>query len=456
MKDHLATVFPSNSDFINFLVAAMRSRDLPTRCLSQYTLIQLYTTSPRDEIKPVPCAEPNRSLPGSKSFLEQFNDGIDELYALVHVFDLVQALDEKIPQSHSEFGYALSHWIQRNSLLIRGRLEKGRAEDTHLTKILETCEAALRTDRSTRADLAADIIHTELLLAHEKDKASSFAHSCIEKHPSVAYFYYAMALIPNSVIPVILFAEKGLQCHPMSELIRLELLGLATTGVYSIIATMNSSPLPNDEHLRKVNVLVQKGLSHAKAFLDSKPVEHPRTAMMGAMSILLTFLSRGHTLNDEELQTLRTKFAATCQLRLPKEYFTTLEEIFRRMPTAWRRWEAAMTRQPQFLLRSSTENSNQPGAPDTAADPNEDDIVEWLQKLNMSHKYVIDSEMNGLKFGAKRDCGEVLLHACTCCGKRSAVLKRCAGCQRARYCNDTCQRSDWKNHRQICRASRGA
>ncbi|KAJ7638190.1 hypothetical protein FB45DRAFT_902223 [Roridomyces roridus] len=448
MNEHIGTVLLSNSDLIDFLVAAMRSRDLPTRCLAQNALIQLYATNPQDEIKTVRC-EPDLAHPGSKSFLEQVGDEINQLYDLVHAFDLVDALDEKAPESHSGFGYVFSDWIQRNSPLARGRLDKGRDRDIHLTKILETCEAALRRDESARADLAADIIRTDLLLAHEKDEASSFAQSCVEKHPSVAYFYYAVSLSPNSVVPAVLFAEKGLQCRPMSDFIRLELLYWATTGVYHMImAMLTSSPLsPNKEHLHKAHVFLEKGLSHVNALLDSTPVQHPRAAEAGAMFALLTFLSKGHALTNEELQTMRGKFSTACEFRLSKDY-TAFEEIFRRMPTAWQRWEAAMSREPEVWLPSPSSAENQSSVPDTAADANQDDIVEWLQKLNVSPQDLVSSEMIGEKFGAKRDCGEVLLHACTFCGKRSAVLKRCSGCQRAR--------SDWKNHRQICKASRVA
>ncbi|KAJ7638198.1 hypothetical protein FB45DRAFT_902235 [Roridomyces roridus] len=452
MTEHLATLLLSNSDLIDFLVAAIRSRDLSTRFVAQYTLIQLYATSPRDETRTGRC-EPDLAHPGYKwkSFLKQVADAFTELDGLIHTFDLVHALDEKIPHSHFDFGLAFSIWIQRNSTLVRGRLEKGPLGHIHLAETFETCEAALRRDGSARAELAADVI--ELLLAQDKDKGSSFAHSCVEKHPSVAYFYYASALgSPISPISAVLFAEKGLQCRPITEFLRLEFLCLAATCVYHIIKEMlKSSPLPNEEHLRKANVFVEKGLSYVNAFLDSTPIEHPRTAEMAAMSTLLTFLSTGHTLNEEELQTVRGELSTACEFRLPKEY-TTLEEIFCRMPIAWPSWEAAMSRQP-LKVSPQLSTGNQANVPDTAADVNED---EWLQRLNVSSPDVVSLELGGEKFGVKRNCGDVLLHACTRCGKRSAVLKRCAGCQRARFCNDTCQKSDWKNHREICKASRVA
>ena len=40
---------------------------------------------------------------------------------------------------------------------------------------------------------------------------------------------------------------------------------------------------------------------------------------------------------------------------------------------------------------------------------------------------------------------------CGLCGEGGAPLKRCSGCDHAYYCSASCQRSDWRDHKQICR-----
>ena len=38
---------------------------------------------------------------------------------------------------------------------------------------------------------------------------------------------------------------------------------------------------------------------------------------------------------------------------------------------------------------------------------------------------------------------------CAKCGTKAA--KKCSGCKIARYCSTTCQQSDWKEHKLLCR-----
>jgi hypothetical protein len=40
--------------------------------------------------------------------------------------------------------------------------------------------------------------------------------------------------------------------------------------------------------------------------------------------------------------------------------------------------------------------------------------------------------------------------ACDVCGKEGE-LHKCGGCGRTRYCGKDCQKSDWKNHKEICK-----
>lgn len=47
--------------------------------------------------------------------------------------------------------------------------------------------------------------------------------------------------------------------------------------------------------------------------------------------------------------------------------------------------------------------------------------------------------------------------ACGACGaQRGAALKLCQACKQAHYCDATCQRRHWKQHRAACRAAAAA
>ncbi len=42
-------------------------------------------------------------------------------------------------------------------------------------------------------------------------------------------------------------------------------------------------------------------------------------------------------------------------------------------------------------------------------------------------------------------------HPCKACGGTGEDLSICSGCRLAWYCNDECQKADWKNHKPFCR-----
>lgn len=49
--------------------------------------------------------------------------------------------------------------------------------------------------------------------------------------------------------------------------------------------------------------------------------------------------------------------------------------------------------------------------------------------------------------------GRICKHPCTGCNNRfeRKLLKRCSGCKKARYCSRECQTSDWPNHTKACK-----
>lgn len=46
-----------------------------------------------------------------------------------------------------------------------------------------------------------------------------------------------------------------------------------------------------------------------------------------------------------------------------------------------------------------------------------------------------------------------IIHQCDFCKKDFRELLRCSRCKKVRYCSVACQKSDWPNHKKICRAS---
>ena len=59
----------------------------------------------------------------------------------------------------------------------------------------------------------------------------------------------------------------------------------------------------------------------------------------------------------------------------------------------------------------------------------------------------------GGKGGGTTGKGKGATRSCFSCGRASAKLCSCSRCRRAFYCNQDCQRKDWKRHQRACRAA---
>ena len=49
----------------------------------------------------------------------------------------------------------------------------------------------------------------------------------------------------------------------------------------------------------------------------------------------------------------------------------------------------------------------------------------------------------------KKD-GAMVLRQCDYCSEKHLKTMQCGGCKKARYCDATCQKADWKNHKKCC------
>ncbi|KAJ7729084.1 hypothetical protein DFH07DRAFT_721568, partial [Mycena maculata] len=118
--------------------------------------------------------------------------------------DLVDAFADDPRRSLSDLGQTLVEMILRNESLVRNYFMNPFEEDTSLAldlggtlfnDILRLCGEAVRNSGpGSQTDIAGNILQLEFLLSGKKnEEASILARSCIERHPSVAFFYYVVA-----------------------------------------------------------------------------------------------------------------------------------------------------------------------------------------------------------------------------------------------------------------------
>ncbi|KAJ7638189.1 hypothetical protein FB45DRAFT_397054 [Roridomyces roridus] len=435
MSRRLSTVFLSSPDVMDFLAASTRAKDSCTRCLAQSALLEMYLGSTTDTL-PNDRSELQPIISGFKSSVVEAAEQQETLTALVRSFTSGDS-----GRSHSEFGHAFSELIQRKEPLVRKALQR----EMNMPNILRTCEAAVRRDGS--GDITADILHLELLLS-QKEEATNFARSCIGKHPSVAYFHYAMTITMGQQFEPVLIAEKGLQCRITTEFIRQELLYYVSHFLYHNLINMLRGDLDVGRS-QTVNVLAKKAEALTRTFLKISPPDHHRMLEMTAIVTLLDLLMKGHTLTDGELQIASSKLRSTYDIarstgsvQLPRECLA-LGDILARVSSAWGRWGPTMSRYTGGGMATTP----------LADDRVDEYFVAWLKKLDEATPESLLSEIHRIDPGEGR-YGPAQLHKCSACDKPSAALKRCEGCQKARYCNDVCQRAHWKVHRKACKASK--
>ncbi|KAJ7618604.1 hypothetical protein FB45DRAFT_712810, partial [Roridomyces roridus] len=129
----------------------------------------------------------------------------------------------------------------------------------------------------------------------------------------------------------------------------------------------------------------------------------------------------------------------------PKECLA-LDKILDRMSSAWSTWGAAISRQPKQDNKTPVSDSENPDV----------DIAAWFEKLDTTPRASREFELQGMPAEPQRyldGLGDWQLNACSACNAGSVTLKKCAGCQKAWYCNNVCQKSHWKAHRAECKAS---
>ncbi|KAJ7705378.1 hypothetical protein B0H17DRAFT_888370, partial [Mycena rosella] len=118
--------------------------------------------------------------------------------------DLIDSFEHNPRRSLSALGLALVELILVNEPRVRFHFlhpNEGAVSlaihlgGTQFVDVLRLCGEAVRSSGSgSQADVMGDILQLEFLLSCEdRDRAFAVARSCIERHPSVAFFYYILA-----------------------------------------------------------------------------------------------------------------------------------------------------------------------------------------------------------------------------------------------------------------------
>ncbi|KAJ7754105.1 hypothetical protein B0H16DRAFT_1886777 [Mycena metata] len=456
IAEYHAAIFHSLPDSVDFLVACTRAEDICARNDALRSLTALFPWQGVTQWTEVRLEHVDAALKqyGKTSHRQR------ELLQSRECFQLIETFIKNPRRSLSDFGNKLVALIMTHERGVRRyfqhrddyEMDSGEVHRLQhnlgcrrFIDVLPLCVEAVRGASGPQAEINANILQLEFLLASGKHtEACTLARTCIERDPSVAFFYLVLTTSDDkSIASPVRAAEKGLECAGLTDYMREELLYSAASSA-SILAGYMLHGKPSEIRLQEAIQLAQKALLYATSFVDAAPPDGDLVPDMIALRIYLTFLMRGHTLIDgcSELQALQSRLNLTYDIARstvrgfsPPRECLAIDTILARMSVACRVWKSVLARNHSNKYRNDV-------------NPN-DDLTAWLEKLDTSDPMSKRFAMRGTVDPSTERYGTAQLRCCSACGSPSAVLKKCSGCQEARYCNSNCQKSHWAVHQVI-------
>ncbi|KAJ6492507.1 hypothetical protein C8R47DRAFT_1270744 [Mycena vitilis] len=424
--------FRAIPDAVDFLVTCTRAQDLSARNDALRAVMGLYSGEPAP-VQEIPYM-PERG----RQALSQY--GSDRSYQsrcfsfMSRISELLDTFDDN--RSLLKLGLGLVGLILNNPSV--GLWFTAPDEEytrlatsvgaTRFVDILRLCEDAVRVSGSgSQTRTQSEILQLEFLVASgKKEEACMIARSCIQRDPSVAFFYYIMAAHGDDKSTCVRFAEKGLKCSSLTVFLREELLCSAVLSSDHVIAEMLTGR-PCDVRIQELTALLENASLHAISFINDAPPDHLEIPFMIAHAILFTLLRSGHAFSDDcrEIRAPYDKLRVSCDIArsqvggfVPPIPCLAVEKIFDRMKIAGPVWMPVVSRYP------SREYSFTNSGPNV-------DLTAWLEKLDISDPVTKFYELRGVNLATDR-YGAAQLPHCSACGSVSAALRKCSRCQQTK------------------------
>ncbi|KAG2003384.1 hypothetical protein CC2G_003991 [Coprinopsis cinerea AmutBmut pab1-1] len=378
------------------------------------------------------------------------------------------------------------------------------------SEALPHCASALRSSKThkglprtpTQHELdCADILEIKYhIMKANIPKACSVAQTALKRNPDNAYFYYAISLSADHT-QGLRASKKGIKCKTITPFIKWQLTqravehagdfglhviqGIPTAGgdggqvpPAAVIAGASGGNVGSRECKWEEGIaFLMSAYEDAKSFLNGAPPDNRYMKNVSYWYILLTILIADKISPDlRELKEGINKlaFADECSkfmgITPPKTMLRlTQETAIKLLPNAMVEFKEVFDRRPSspppsdtLALPSSQQDHADSGVADDTQSPvtqekdYQDDLSAWLDRLDMedsedpsTSEYSIPHETTNAKVRMDR----VSLYRCSWCGNPSAALQKCSGCQKARYCDSTCQKSHWPDHKKPCKAA---
>ncbi|EIW60332.1 uncharacterized protein TRAVEDRAFT_45581 [Trametes versicolor FP-101664 SS1] len=334
---------------------------------------------------------------------------------------------------------------------------------TRWTDSLPLSAKALRA-KGTPADLdAADIVEMKFFMIRGRlPEAIALGHKALARNRGLAYAYYIVSM-GAEIEPGLRAVKKGLKCKNITDFVRNQMLWRAVNhAAQQGMVVLREAKEGTAQARAEGTAFLMSAWEDAKTYISEAPPDGRHMLAVLTWYVMLTIVVRGPELSEDlrELDPARRKMATAVQFMeymgypVARTQLNLAREILLRHYTdGAKEWGALVRRYDELEARAQASVS--------CCTEGDDDLAEWLEKIDMDdpddENSIYMREHGGAhahRHGvpkAKSEMTSYELYRCSWCGNPSAVLRKCAGCGKTKYCDSGCQKSHWTEHKADCK-----
>ncbi|TDL19576.1 hypothetical protein BD410DRAFT_751998 [Rickenella mellea] len=449
---------------VDFLVANLRSSDIANRCTALSGLLRLgQSRAEPDHMNLDPQAQIaaiRRGFPPhlSEVLMMHGPERVDTYIILRGQTEYQKAM-MRVAQDHdlANLGLTLTRLIVRTEYSVAEGMFQSQNPRTGKMETIDVglpfkmwidalpmCADAVRAKYPDDADI---LDCKYLVMKARQPEAGIIADCAIKRNPHVGFFYYILSLCADHTLGLRM-AKKGLKCPNLTGYVRFGLMYRAAEHAglmgLDVLQEAEGGRHKWDEGI----AFVTSALEDAKTYINeaSPDTRNMKTALYWYN--LFSLIVKGSEISadlqelEDSLQKLKTADELTVFLTSKKPAKTvfrlTHQVVIERMAAAAKEWDEIVARCAITAPRQAL-----------PTDQAEDHLAAWLDEMHLD-----DHTDDGPECTThpKINTNKVELYKCSWCSNPSAILKKCSLCGRARYCDSSCQKSHWNEHKHACKA----
>ncbi|KAH7910685.1 hypothetical protein BJ138DRAFT_1180100 [Hygrophoropsis aurantiaca] len=457
---------------VDFYVACLRTGDLSVRCAALGALMRLEGLSAEsdqrfnDPHKLMAAAQ--NGFPGHLTdILMDYGPMNCEMTLTLRSTADNQRIFMKCAQDHDLYalGIGLVEIILRNEFSVGDGYFQFQNEQTGQMEIADVglpfkkwgdalphCAKAIRARRPEGAEDMADVLDMKFYIMRSRvGEAVAMARKSIQRNPKFPYFYYVITLGKN-LEDGLRSSKKGLKCKKITPFVRFGLMHRAVEIAGNLGVCRLQEASTGDRKWEEGIAFLASAMEDAKSYVAEAPPDarHMKNVLYWYICLTITMKGTEMSLDLHELQDALRKLKAADEFSTilgtipPKTQLRmTQQNIIQRYDTPGvKEWRTIVAR---------FDNTSLSDIPEPLLSPEkvEDDLAAWLDEMHLDHN---NAHSHPETCSHPRiSLNTVELYRCSWCGNPSAVLRKCSGCGKTRYCDNGCQKMHWADHKVVCK-----